>query len=158
MFLRVYEVVSSMLTYDFLNLLYLRNKNVSRENSDVTFLTVFILAHPVNFPCGRKPVRPEKTHDFRQSVDWLFPHESVARIEPTISEVKGASLTIAPPKSPTDLCSFMYTEFTNYLPSLGREGLNEMYDDVRKQLELEKKLRKVREMGILVHTQKSRIL
>jgi hypothetical protein len=51
----------------------------------------------------------------------------------------------------------MYTEFTNYLPSLGREGLNEMYDDVRKQLELEKKLRKVRVINILVHTQKSRI-
>jgi hypothetical protein len=67
-------------------------------------------------------------------------------------------LTIAPPKPPTYLCSVMYTVFTNYLPSLGREGLNEMYDDVRKQLELEKKLRKVREMGILVHTQKSRIL
>jgi hypothetical protein len=45
---------------------------------------------PVNIPCGRKPERPEKTHDFRQSVDWLFSHESVARIEPTISEVKGA--------------------------------------------------------------------
>jgi hypothetical protein len=44
----------------------------------------------------------------------------------------------------------MYTVFTNYLPSLGREGLNEMYDDVRKQLELEKKLRKVRVIGILL--------
>jgi hypothetical protein len=53
------------------------------------FLTVFI---PVNFPCGRKPEHPEKTHDFRQSVDWLFSHESVARIQPTpdLSEVKGA--------------------------------------------------------------------
>jgi hypothetical protein len=51
----------------------------------------FILTHPVNFHCGRKPERPEKTHDFRQSVDWLFSHESVARIgEPMISEVKGA--------------------------------------------------------------------
>ena len=67
------------------------------------------------------------------------------------------ALTTASPNT-QDLCSFMYTVFTNYLPSLGREGLNEMYDDVRKQLELEKKLRKVREMGILVHTQKSRIL
>jgi hypothetical protein len=49
-----------------------------------------ILTHPVNFPCGRKPEHPEKTHDFRQSFDWLFSHESVARIEPTISEMKGA--------------------------------------------------------------------
>jgi hypothetical protein len=60
------------------------------------------------------------------------------------------ALTTALSKPPTDLCSFMYTEFTNYLPSLGREGLNEMYDDVRKQLELEKKLRKVRVIGILL--------
>jgi hypothetical protein len=51
---------------------------------------MFILTHPVNFACGRKPERPEKTHDFRQSVDWLFSHESVARIEPTNSEVKDA--------------------------------------------------------------------
>ena len=50
---------------------------------------MFILTHPANLPCGRKPERPEKTHDFRQSVDRLFSHESVARIEPTISEVKG---------------------------------------------------------------------
>jgi hypothetical protein len=32
----------------------------------------------------------EKTHDFRQSVDRLFSHESVVRIEPTISDVKAA--------------------------------------------------------------------
>ena len=57
---------------------------------DITFLIVFILTHPVNFPCGRKPGHPEKPHDFRQSVDRLFSHESVARIQPTISEVKDA--------------------------------------------------------------------
>jgi hypothetical protein len=56
----------------------------------ITFLTVLILTHPVNFPCGRKLEHPEKTYDFQQSVDRLFSHESVARIEPTISEVKGA--------------------------------------------------------------------
>ena len=39
------------------------------KNCDITFLTMFILTHPVNFPCGRKPERPEKTHDFRESVD-----------------------------------------------------------------------------------------
>jgi hypothetical protein len=54
-------------------------------------LHVFILTHPVNFPCGRKPEHLEKTHDFRQSVDRLFSHESVARIEPTNSEMKGVS-------------------------------------------------------------------
>ena len=30
----------------------------------------FCLTHPVNFPCGRKPEYPGKTHDFRQSVDF----------------------------------------------------------------------------------------
>jgi hypothetical protein len=58
------------------------------------------LTHPVNFPCGTKLEHPEKIHDFRKSDDRLFTwvrfymspfsHESVARIEPTISEVKGA--------------------------------------------------------------------
>jgi hypothetical protein len=46
--------------------------------------------HPVIIPCGKKLEYPEKTHDFRQGVDWLFSHkcqESTARIEPTISEV-----------------------------------------------------------------------
>jgi hypothetical protein len=39
----------------------------------ITFLTVFILTHPVNFPCGRKPEHPEKIHNFRQSVDqWTL--------------------------------------------------------------------------------------
>jgi hypothetical protein len=40
---------------------------------------MFILTHPVNFPYGRKPERPEKTHDFRQSVTDSFhmsPHMS----------------------------------------------------------------------------------
>ena len=64
--------------------------NWGMVHCDITFLTVFILTHPVNFPCGRKPERPEKTHDFRQSVDRLFSHESVARIEPTNFEVKEA--------------------------------------------------------------------
>ena len=61
------------------------------NNCDITFLTVFILTDltdPVNFPCGRKPERPEKTHDFRQSVDRLFSHESVARDQ--THELRGA--------------------------------------------------------------------
>jgi hypothetical protein len=53
------------------------------KNYYITFLTVFILTHLDNFPCERKPEHPEKTHDFRQSVGWLFSHETVARIEPT---------------------------------------------------------------------------
>jgi hypothetical protein len=39
------------------------------------------LTHPVNFPCGRKPEYPEKTHDFRQSVELLlFSHEDWVRV------------------------------------------------------------------------------
>ena len=49
----------------------------------IIFLTAFILTHPANLPSGRKPERPEKTHDFRQSVDGHFWHESVTRIELT---------------------------------------------------------------------------
>ena len=41
---------------------------------------MFIRTHLANFPCGRKPEHPEKTHNFWPSVDWLFSHESVARI------------------------------------------------------------------------------
>ena len=59
----------------------------------------FYLTHPVNFSCGRKPEYPGKTHDFRQSVDFLlFSHEDwvrvalrkyLVRFEPAASEVKG---------------------------------------------------------------------
>jgi hypothetical protein len=77
------------------------------NNCDVTFLTVFILTHPVNFPCGRKPVHSDKTHDFRQSVDWLFSHESVARIEPTNSEVKGAFSDDCATEAPIGNSSFL---------------------------------------------------
>jgi hypothetical protein len=73
-----------LITYLAYRLFYLNN------NCDITFLTVFILTYPVNFLCGRKLERPEKTHDFRQSVDRLFSHESIVGIEPTISEEKGA--------------------------------------------------------------------
>jgi hypothetical protein len=58
----------------------------------------FYLTRPVNFPCGRKPEYPEKTHDFRQSVDFLlFSREDWVRValrkfslrfEPAALEVK----------------------------------------------------------------------
>ena len=35
------------------------------------FLTIYPNP-PCQLPCGRKPENPEKTHDFRQSVDELF--------------------------------------------------------------------------------------
>ena len=51
----------------------------------------YYLTHSVNFPCGRKPEYPEKTHDFRQSVDYTFFHMRT-RFESTLRwtlEVKG---------------------------------------------------------------------
>jgi hypothetical protein len=42
---------------------YLARQYYLYDNCDITFLTVFILTHPVNFPCGRKPEHPEKIHD-----------------------------------------------------------------------------------------------
>ena len=82
---------------------------------------MFILTHPVSFPCGRKPEHPEKTHDFRQSVDWLFSHESVARIEPTISEVKGACsdddcATEAPCSVPHLTDKALFCSFVLFIP------------------------------------------
>jgi hypothetical protein len=44
----------------------------SIHNCAITFLTVFIPIHAVNFPCGRKLEHPEKTQDFQQSVRWLW--------------------------------------------------------------------------------------
>jgi hypothetical protein len=79
------------------------------NNCDVTFLTVFILTLPVDFPCVRKLEHPEKTHDVRQSVDWLFSHESVARIKPTNSEVKGACSDECATEAPMPL-GFMTSE------------------------------------------------
>jgi hypothetical protein len=56
-----------MLTYNYI----LSQKTIlsSQQLWYITFLTVFILTHPVDFPRGRKPGHPEKTNDFRQSVD-----------------------------------------------------------------------------------------
>jgi hypothetical protein len=82
---RLHQVLRLLILPTKLRLFYFYN------NCDITFLTMFIPTHPVNFPCGRKPEQPEKTHDFRQSVDS---HESTwAHSENrtyTISEVKGA--------------------------------------------------------------------
>ena len=60
--------------------------------------------HPVNIPCGRKPEYPEKTHDFRQSVDYhkLFP----TGIEPTLAEVKGARSDKCATEAPGEEASF----------------------------------------------------
>ena len=42
-----------------------RTRSVSRKDSNCK--TLDNLAHPVNFPYGKKPEHPEKDHDFRQS-------------------------------------------------------------------------------------------
>jgi hypothetical protein len=65
----------------------------------ITFWTVFILTHPVNFPCGRKPERQDQNAQI-SAERWqtLFTIESAARIEPTISEVTVLALTNMPPK------------------------------------------------------------
>ena len=58
----------------------------------------------------RKPECSEKTHDFWESVDGLFSHKchkSVARTEPTISEVKGAC---------SDDCATEAPEYIKILP------------------------------------------
>ena len=60
------------------------------SNCDITFLTVFILTHHVNFPCGRKPEHPEKTHDFRQRACWLTLFTWV-RCENRTHELRGES-------------------------------------------------------------------
>jgi hypothetical protein len=71
----------------------------TRAGSPQQHMPIYI-THPVNFPCGRKPEYPEKTHDFRQSIDFLlFSHEDWVwialrkfslRLEPTaFIEVKG---------------------------------------------------------------------
>jgi hypothetical protein len=88
----------------------------------------FYLTHPVNFPCGRKPEYPGKTHDFRQSVDFLlFSHEDwvrvalrkyLVRFEPAASEVKGKCAnhlaTEAPQYDTTFLTVFILTHPANF--------------------------------------------
>jgi hypothetical protein len=73
------------------------NSKSSNILSDGSLTDISRPAHPAILPTfpvggggGGDSVHPEKTHDFRQGVDKHFSHESVARIEPTISEVKGA--------------------------------------------------------------------
>jgi hypothetical protein len=72
------------------------------NNCDITFLTMFILTHPLStFPVGgNRSTRRKPTTFGRALTDSIFSHESVAKVKPTISEVKGAcsNLTTAPLK------------------------------------------------------------
>jgi hypothetical protein len=70
--------------------------------NDITFLTVFLLTHPVNFPCGRKPEHLQRRKP--TMFGWLTLRISPwARIKPTISDVKWKALvlTTTPPKPQT---------------------------------------------------------
>jgi hypothetical protein len=64
----------------------------------------FYLTHPVNFPCGRKPEYPGKTHNVRQSVEFYSFHMRTGLNLHAASEVKGNSAnhlaTEAPIKRP----------------------------------------------------------
>ena len=75
-------------------LAYIDHFIFTTHDCDITFFTVFILTRPVNFPCGRELEHPEKTHDFPQSVDWFFSHESVSQLR-----WKALALTTVLPKS-----------------------------------------------------------
>ena len=69
-YIKFYAYLCYLFSLDYLSL------------QQLTFLTV-CLSHSVNFPCRTENTteRPEKTHDFRQNVDYqLFLHESIARI------------------------------------------------------------------------------
>jgi hypothetical protein len=51
-FVMLFQAVMKFLSrLVWIKILVIRGK----VNCDITFLTVFILTHPVNFPCGRKP-------------------------------------------------------------------------------------------------------
>ena len=59
-------------------------------NCDITFLTMFNLSHPVNFPCGRKPERPEKTGTtFGRALTDSFHMFPLTRSENRTRELRG---------------------------------------------------------------------
>ncbi len=60
----------------FLNFIYLTSPTRAGSPQQLMPITVgpHYLTHPVNFPCGRKPEYPEKTHDLPQSVDLCSFH------------------------------------------------------------------------------------
>ena len=56
----------------FIYLFSFATKAGSPQQREPITVGPYYLTHPVNFPCGRKPEYPEKTHDFRQSVDYTL--------------------------------------------------------------------------------------
>ena len=55
----------------------LRHKNRVTTTAYADAVGPYHLNHHVNFPCGRKPEYPEKTHDLRQSVDLYSFHTRI---------------------------------------------------------------------------------
>jgi hypothetical protein len=85
-----FSVTDYIKYYDYLICYLLSLDYLSLQQSRYYFPNCVYPNPPCQLSRGRELEHPEKTHDFRQSVDRLFSHESVARIEPTFSEVKGA--------------------------------------------------------------------
>jgi hypothetical protein len=95
---QVNRVIEEEIRYLFIYLALPTRAGSPQQHMPIT-VGPFYLTHPVNFPCGRKPEYPGKTHDFRQSVDFLlFSHEDWVRVAlrkflvrfgPAASEVKG---------------------------------------------------------------------
>ena len=59
-------------TYLLIYLFSFATKAGSPQQREPIIVGPYYLTHPVNFPCGRKPEYPEKTHDFWQSVDYTL--------------------------------------------------------------------------------------
>jgi hypothetical protein len=70
------QLVSSDWYYSLSTFIYLALPTRAGSPQQHMPITVgpFYLTRPVNFPCGRKPEYPGKTHDFRQSVDFYSFH------------------------------------------------------------------------------------
>ena len=75
----------------------------------------YYLSHPVNFPCGRKPEYPEKTHDFRQSVDCYSFHmrtgleSTLLGVELGTLEVKGEWSDHYTTEAPSKYCKNVFS-------------------------------------------------
>ena len=52
--------------------IYLATGAGSPQQREPITVGPYYLSLPVNFPCGRKPEYAERTHDFRQSVDFTL--------------------------------------------------------------------------------------
>ena len=77
-FILFYFILFYFILFYFILLSFATRARSPQQREPIT-VGPYYLTHPVNFPCGRKPEYPEKTHDFRQSV-ILFSHEDWVRV------------------------------------------------------------------------------